>query len=92
MLKKDKIFKISSKFVLNEIFSYLKYNYVLKLIKYNKELQQKLDIKKNYTLYIGFNQRTILKENKDFKSIRIFSILIIILKIILACNSYNRNK
>ena len=39
MSDNGKIFYISSKYLLNDIFSFLEYNYVLKLIKYNKKFQ-----------------------------------------------------
>ena len=38
------LLNIYSKYILQKIFSYLKYHYILKLIKYNKNLQKKLDI------------------------------------------------
>ena len=58
MFDNGKIFKISSKYLLNDIFSFIEYNYALKLIKYNKKLQNFLDVK---TQYFDYN---IIKEKK----------------------------
>jgi len=47
------IFKIKSKYILKLIFSHLKESIFLKIIKYNKRIQRKLEIKlsdfKNYS-------------------------------------------
>lgn len=45
--QKNLLKKIRSKYVLKIILEHLKQNKFLKIIKYNKELQKKLDIKKN---------------------------------------------
>ena len=62
----EQLLKISSKYILKEIISYLKYNYFLKLIKYNKKLQ-------NYFLDIIFeesifNNQYYIKTKKDIIS------------------------
>ena len=44
MSQENKLLNISSKYILDKIISYLKYDSFLKLIKYNKNLQKKLDI------------------------------------------------
>ena len=44
MSNKEIIFKISSDYSLKSIFSYVKYRQVLKLIKYNKSLQERIGI------------------------------------------------
>ena len=45
----NKILKINSNYNRKLLFSYLKYNFVLKLIKYNKLCQNYLDMtKQNY--------------------------------------------
>ena len=51
MSENGKILKISSKYLLNDIFSFLEYNYVLKLIKYNKNLQNLFNVKSQYYYY-----------------------------------------
>ena len=38
------LFKISSVYCMKTIFSYLDYNHLLKVVRYNKELQNKLDL------------------------------------------------
>ena len=49
MSKNEKIFNVSSDYSLKTIFSYIQYNNLLKIIKYNKALQSKLEINhKNY--------------------------------------------
>ena len=58
MSDNGKIFNISSKYLLNDIFSFLEYNYVLKLIKYNKKFQILFDVKNQYYDY------NIIKEKK----------------------------
>ena len=47
MPKNAKIINVSSNYILHYIFSYLKYNEALKLIKYDKKLQNKLNLKLN---------------------------------------------
>ena len=49
MSKNEIIFNVSSDYSLKTIFSYIQYNNLLKIIKYNKSLQSKLEISpKNY--------------------------------------------
>ena len=63
------LLNISSKYELINIFSYLNYDYILKLIRYNKLIQNKIGInKKNYNNYS--NTRYFIREkfynyNKD---------------------------
>lgn len=46
------LLNISSNYIVKHIFSYLKYNYILKLIKYNKLIQNKIGFdKQNYKNY-----------------------------------------
>ena len=47
MNNKTKIINVSSNYILHYIFSFLKYNEALKLIKYDKKLQNKLNLKLN---------------------------------------------
>ena len=42
MSNKGKIFKISSEYCLKSVFTYLEYDYILSLIKFNKTLQNKI--------------------------------------------------
>ena len=62
MSNENEILKISSKYILKHIFSYLKYNYFLKLIKYNKNLQKQLDINLEDSIY---NYKFCIKANKE---------------------------
>ena len=49
---------ISSDYILKNIFSFVNYDNIIKLVKYNKKLQSKLDI--NINNYIcGYEKRTI---------------------------------
>ena len=57
--KNNLLAKITSNFNLKLIFTYLKYDYILKLIKNNKSLQNKIGIKK--------------KNYKDYSNNKIFS-------------------
>ena len=51
MSNDDPIFKISSTYCLKSILSYIEYNTTLKIVKYNKRIQKKLDINlKDYSL------------------------------------------
>ena len=45
------LLNISSKYILKEVLSYLEYYYLISLIKYNKNLQQKLDIKYDESIF-----------------------------------------
>ncbi len=44
MSNKCNIIKISSQYCLKSIFSYIEYNKVLKIVKYNKRIQKKLEL------------------------------------------------
>ena len=58
MKNENLIFKIPSKYCLKAIFSYIDYKTILKLVKCNKELQNKLDLsKKDYNLDCRFIKR-----------------------------------
>ncbi len=48
--KKKKNGKISSEYCLKSVFTYLEYDYILSLIKYNKTLQNKSEINYNNNL------------------------------------------
>ena len=62
-LKKNNLLSnINSKYNLKVIFSYLKYDYVLKLIKNNKSLQNQLGI--NIDNYITYSKREYFSEEK----------------------------
>ena len=50
-MNNEKIAKINSKYILNNLFSFIKYEQALKIMKYNKALQKKLNITLNdYTI------------------------------------------
>ncbi len=62
MSNKNLIFKFSSDYCLKSVFSYLEYDYIVRLLKYNKRLKNKLEIEYNYlkSKYIIIkNQRPI---------------------------------
>ena len=44
MSNNELLFKISNKYLIKEIFSYIEYYYCIELIKCNKNLQQNLNI------------------------------------------------
>ena len=46
--KKNSLYKIRSDYVLKEIFKHLQLKLLLKIIKYNKALQKRIDINKKY--------------------------------------------
>ena len=61
------IFKIKSKYILNEIFSFLNYVTPLKLIQYNKEIQKIINITFNdYSIDCEFKK--VIKEIEDKNS------------------------
>jgi len=56
-MNNEKIAKINSKHLLNNIFSFVKYEQALKIMKYNKALQNKLNITLNdYTIDCKFTK------------------------------------
>ena len=64
MSNNNLIFNISSEYCLKSLFSYLEYDYILRLLKYNKRLQNKLEIEYNY-LKSKYIKRKVKKcENK----------------------------
>ena len=77
MSNNGNIFKITSNSNLKTIFTYLDYNYVLKLVKKNKRLQYRLDLNhQNYTINCEY---TVVKDYEShefiFKLIVAISIL-----------------
>lgn len=59
-MNEELLLKISNKYVLKDIFRNLKYNHVLKLIKYNKKLQQILNVDiKSYNLDYNYYKKEI---------------------------------
>ena len=93
-MNNEKIAKIKSKYILNEIFSFCKYEHALKIMKYNKTLQTKLNITLNdYTIDcrfakrfedIEYNEYMINNKSNDNSFL---SILIIIFQIIFMISS-----
>ena len=70
MSNNNLIFNISSEYCLKSLFSYLEYDYILGLLKYNKRLQNKLEIEYNYlkSKYIIQKVKKIRKIRNDFLS------------------------
>ena len=63
----DTIFDITSKYCLKSVFSYIKYKYILELIKYNKKLQSELGFNLNNYKKISSYQyvrRKIIRKEK----------------------------
>ena len=56
--RKFNITEISSDYILKNIFSFVNYDNIIKLVKYNKKLQSKLDIDINNYI-CGYEKRTI---------------------------------
>ena len=55
IINDGKLFKISSVYSMKTIFSYLDHNYLLKLVRYNKELQNQLEISlENYKIQTNY--------------------------------------
>jgi hypothetical protein len=79
------LMKISSKYILGEIFSFIDYNRTKKLIKYNLKLLERLDMKlEDYTLTFKYSVKEIkesLSSNsgKDTETWRIIIIAIIVI-------------
>ena len=66
MEKQSNIFNIKSNYNLKLIFSYLDYQYILKLVKYNKRLQNKLGINIENDKNNSTNPKYILRKAKDY--------------------------
>ena len=66
MSNKNLIFKFSSEYCLKSVFSYLEYDYIVRLLKYNKRLQNKLEIEYNY-LKSKYIIREVKKMRKGFE-------------------------
>jgi hypothetical protein len=88
-MNNEKIAKIKSKYLLNEIFSFIKYEQALKIMKYNKALQMKLNIALNdYTIDCIFTKRLEEREygeymiNKKSNDNSFLSISIILLELL----------
>ena len=68
MSNKCNIIKISSQYCLKSIFSYIEYNKVLKIVKYNKRIQKKLELEeshyKEYSQYYKLNCYYKMKSRK----------------------------
>ena len=70
MSEKDILSKISSKYSLKTIFTYADYNLILKLVKNNKKLQNKLGINiQNYKIKTNYQyiKRKIVISNDPKK-------------------------
>ena len=73
------LLNITSNYNLKLIFSYLKYNYILKLIKYNKLIQNQLGFdKKNYKIYSNtkyiIREKIFNDERYDAQNLRLFAL------------------
>ena len=87
MKTEEKITKISSKYILKEIFSYIDYNRALKLVKYNNNLKEKIDVgNEDYSLTIKYSIGKVkeslpLAPNKKQNFVRrlLFLIILVIL-------------
>ena len=65
MIDKSDISKLSSVYILKEIFSYINYKEIFKLIKYNKSLQKRLFISnENYKKECDLPKYEYVKEEK----------------------------
>jgi len=73
------LLNITSNYNLKLIFSYLKYNYILKLIKYNKLIQNQIVFdKKNYKIYSNtkyiIREKIFNDERYDAQNLRLFAL------------------
>ena len=88
MKTEEKITKISSKYILKEIFSYIDYNRALKLVKYNNNLKEKIDVgNEDYSLTIKYSigkvkESLSLAPNKKQNFVRRLLLLIILVILI----------
>lgn len=103
MSKKNLINNIKSKYDLYSLFSYVEFNRILKIIKYNKALQKRLNISiNNYHFKYKYETKEIVKTGVDYDKLNFFShafsitnLIIIIYQItyslIFLCNNpYNK--
>ena len=68
MNNKTNIDKISNKFILKSLFSYLNYKDILRLVKYNKKLQNNLGFNlENYKMKSSFLKYEYTKETKTYR-------------------------
>ena len=85
MEKLNIVKKISSKYILREIFSFIDYNRTKNLVKYNLKLLERLNIKlEDYSLTFNYSEREIKEplpsnSNEDIRTWRIILIVIIII-------------
>ena len=85
MEKLNIVKKISSKYILREIFSFIDYNRTKNLVKYNLKLRERLNIKlEDYSLTFNYSEREIKEplpsnSNEDIRTWRIILIVIIII-------------
>ena len=85
-MKNERIFKINSKYIIQSIFSYLKYENALKISKYNKRLQKELDISpKDYTLNYSYKKDEQISyiPKINYEQLNKTSLIIFISKIVL---------
>ena len=79
MSNDDPIFKISSTYCLKSILSYIEYNTTLKIVKYNKRIQKKLDINlKDYSLdyELKEQEKTTSNYSRIYQTFQIINIWI----------------
>ena len=67
MIKNGIITDINSKYILRQVFSFLKLNVIIKIIKYNKKLQQRLNISLEDELF-NYNFSFSIKTKSEIKS------------------------
>ena len=68
-MSKIQILNITSKYLIKELFSYLEFNCALNMIKYNKELQKKLDINFEDSFFSYNYEYSIKSKNKIESSV-----------------------
>ena len=92
----NKILKISSDYNIRILFSYLDYNYIIKLIKYSKCLQNKLNIKLEHNNYIIKEKLGVEKNLDIFESYQnsmdisflVFAYFYVIYSVIFSLNQF----
>ena len=88
----NKILNISSNYNIRLLFSYLEYDSFVKIIKYNKLIQDKLNIKIDYNHYYDIKKsKCHIQKSKDqlidlFNNSSFFDILLF--ETIFTCNSF----